>query len=527
MKIRNNGGELIELNLKRTEQYLVNKNLPVWSIWKHTNPQLIPEVMDEVGDFVMYHDIEHFAAVVYFAKSDAIFGVIDTRFYINGLPLSQLGPNMYHEVGGDYVKDRDVNNNVEHFHDFNTQLSRRTNDEEINGMQSSPKKRHPCKPSSEPLDLSVPHFRESIDPKLKIFYPEILVFVSNEIIESIEEKYPDSSFPIIVSQYIIYFNAVDLLLKTLATEDTKIHLNIAGIVVEEESGVFPYTYNHGIQDRLTVNRIIANFAKLIKKYQNTFPEDSFDFFFLSTKFELYANNNLLGGVSRALFDLYCIRMTHDPYLSLLGSIVQRRNAFADYVTASHEIGHLMSLQHDPSKDNTYDITPQCSAIMQPMSNYCHNCLRWSQKSVEEFKIYARTNRNRCFLLNHPRSLFPRGQPIKSLTPLQQCICYGFDSHLTPVENLANEVDTISCNQQLNCVRNNVFDRFMPLPLDGTPCNTNKINIYHDAIFCHELFTSIKQNLFNENYCLVIVFLNININLHLSCGLKFFYAIPLE
>lgn len=52
-----------------------------------------------------------------------------------------------------------------------------------------------------------------------------------------EEKYPDSSFPIIVSQYIIYFNAVDLLLKKLATEDTKIkiHLNIAGIVVEEVS----------------------------------------------------------------------------------------------------------------------------------------------------------------------------------------------------------------------------------------------------------------------------------------------------
>ncbi|KAK0084350.1 hypothetical protein PV325_007186 [Microctonus aethiopoides] len=263
-------------------------------------------------------------------------------------------------------------------------------------------------------------------------------------------------------------------MKKLATEDTKIkiHLNIAGIVVEEETGVFPYSYNRGIRDRLVVNRMIANFAKFIRKFENTFPEDSFDFFFLSTKLNLYANDNLLGGVSRAPFDVYSKRMIQDPYQALLGSIVHRRNAFADYITASHEIAHLMSIYHEPPKENTDDCIPRCSAIMQEFSNYCRNCLRWSQKSVGELKTYVRTSRNHCFLLNHPRSLFPYGQPIKTLTPSQQCICYGYHSHRV-VENPGNEVDTISCSAGLNCVINNVLDLMVPLPLDGTPCNTNK------------------------------------------------------
>ncbi|KAK0171921.1 hypothetical protein PV328_005309 [Microctonus aethiopoides] len=366
-----NRGEIIELKLKRTEQYLASKNLPVWSAWKNEDPQLIPDVMNEVGDFIMYHDIEHSAAVVYFAKSDAIFGVIDTRFYINGLPLSELGPNIYHEVGGDYVKDRNVNDNSETFHDFATQLSHRRSDEEMNEMHSPPIRRHDCNPSSEPLDLSVPHFSESTDPEFKILYPEILVF---------------------------------------------------------ETGVFPYSYNRGIQDR----------------------------------------------VSRAPFDVYSKRMVQDPYQALLGSIVHRRNAFADYITASHEIAHLMSIYHEPPKENTDDCTPRCSAIMQEFSNYCRNCLRWSQKSVGELKTYVRTSRNHCFLLNHPRSLFPYGQPIKTLTPSQQCICYGYHSHRVQVENPGNEVDTISCSAGLNCVINNVLDLMVPLPLDGTPCNTNKV-----------------------------------------------------
>lgn len=82
------------------------------------------------------------------------------------------------------MKDRDVNDNSEYFHDFAAELSRRGNDEEINEMHYPPKRRHDCNPFSEPLDLSMPRFSESTDPEFKIFYPEILVFVSNEIIES-------------------------------------------------------------------------------------------------------------------------------------------------------------------------------------------------------------------------------------------------------------------------------------------------------------------------------------------------------
>lgn len=42
------------------------------------------------------------------------FGVIDTRFYITGLPLSEIGPHKRHHVNGHYIKTR---NSDQSFHD--------------------------------------------------------------------------------------------------------------------------------------------------------------------------------------------------------------------------------------------------------------------------------------------------------------------------------------------------------------------------------------------------------------------------
>lgn len=39
---------------------------------------------------------------------------------------------------------------------------------------------------------------------------------------------------------------------------------------------------------------------------------------------------------------------------------------------------------------------------------------------------SREHINRCFFLNEPRSLHPHGYPIRTLSPSQQCDCYGYE-----------------------------------------------------------------------------------------------------
>ncbi|KAK0183275.1 hypothetical protein PV327_001332 [Microctonus hyperodae] len=102
-----NGDEIIELKWKRTEQYLVNENLPVWLAKKDTQP-----IVYGMGRIIAYQDIEKSSAVIYMSKFKVFYGIIDTRFYIARLPFDELlGPNIYHDVKDGYIFSYDEKNN--------------------------------------------------------------------------------------------------------------------------------------------------------------------------------------------------------------------------------------------------------------------------------------------------------------------------------------------------------------------------------------------------------------------------------
>ncbi|KAK0073366.1 hypothetical protein PV326_013495, partial [Microctonus aethiopoides] len=116
VKIKN-GDEIIKLKWKRTGEYLVNKNVPIWLAKKHTQPVLAPRIMDGMGEIITYHDVEKSSAVIYMSKFKVFYGNIDTRFYIIRLPFDELfGPNIYYEVGNGYIfsydKKKKENNDV-------------------------------------------------------------------------------------------------------------------------------------------------------------------------------------------------------------------------------------------------------------------------------------------------------------------------------------------------------------------------------------------------------------------------------
>lgn len=46
------------------------------------------------------------------------------------------------------------------------------------------------------------------------------------------------------------------------------------------------------------------------------------------------------------------------------------------------------MTHDPKNEEICDHGMQCYSIMKERGEFCHNCLKWSDQSIEEIKKYA-------------------------------------------------------------------------------------------------------------------------------------------
>ncbi|KAK0168511.1 hypothetical protein PV327_002302 [Microctonus hyperodae] len=481
-KIRN-GEEEIHLTWKKTKQLLANENLPIWiANHRKENLNILSStvehelkrnfIKENIGNFIFYHDEEKSSAVVFREETKTIHGIIDTRYLIQNLPINEC--NLGHKVGGDYVIHNEINI------DFHKDI--------------------------KPLDLSVPHneknkfkngkcsrFSLSRNPnkrqrldddsdegKVTTFYPEILLFVPYDVVNSMKDIDSENYLTMIVWQYIIFFNSIDMMFAKLSTENIKIHINLAGIVIEGERNVFSFMkpVNHATPNQylryFDVHLTLRSTWQYMQTNRDTFPEDSFDYIFISTSDILWSDikNERIPGLSGVL-NIYAGRKSQSPNRNLLTSAIYKR-APCDFVIASHEIAHLMSIHHEAVSKGYHNDRTQCYAVMTTDGFYCQACLKWSDQSVKELEIYSRTNRNRCFLLNTPRSLYPHGNIMRTLSPSQQCRCYGFEPRfqINSVDNL-DEVPETDCNQNLICGRaphqvNTI------LPLDGTPCAANKV-----------------------------------------------------
>ncbi|KAK0180216.1 hypothetical protein PV327_005882 [Microctonus hyperodae] len=405
----------IHLNLIKTKQLLANEHLPVWIAkarkqlsCRYDSGTVQHElqknfVRENIGNFILYHDIEKSSAIVYYENTKTLHGMIDTRYFISKMPVN-----------------------------------------ECNRADQVP---------------------------ATIFYPEILIFVPRD-------SRPNNVLATIVRHFITYFNGVDMLLAKLPTDYIKIHLNLAGIRSNVFSFMEPiYVPSDGDPSKkiryLNVFQTLELASAYIQANRDIFSHDSFDFYFIPSKTDLWSTiiNHEVEGIS-AMAESYTARLTLlDKYTS--GFIVYHGNP-SGHVTAAHELAHLLNIDHDSKEKGYCDDDDQCYAIMQATDTFCPDCLKWTNQNIENLKKFAKDHRNRCFLLNEPRSLHPYGYPMRTLSRLQQCDCYGYEHWpVTDPREYIDEVRDTDCDKNLICGKDFTEVRAI-LPLDGTPCANNKV-----------------------------------------------------
>ncbi|KAK0178723.1 hypothetical protein PV327_007586 [Microctonus hyperodae] len=478
-------GKYIHLEWVQTDQYLANEYLPVWKASEYHEKLDTNQIMKDIGHFITYHDVQKSSAVVYFEKTDTLHGVIGSKYYIDALPIELL--YKCHKVDEMYVKKR-----KKHSHDAHK--FPRPSLEVINSFADCnlpstfiPKfnskakliKQSSCSSTSDTSSSGTSQ-TDSIDEK---YYVETLVFIGHDIIDLLAKNTNDKYLKVI-KDHIVYFNAVDMMMAKLKKHGYNIYINLAGIIIENKPNIFTTLFkNPNLKyskknENLNCKKIDLNIDHHFAKHKSPFVQGSFDLIFLMTSRTLEHNGEALG-LTFSGKNIYHMRKHGKTYDSVPISVMKLELDYDNYCSAAHEIGHSFEINHDPVKSGEFINGNQCYGIMQRKNSYCLKCMKWSKESVEHLKKYILENRNRCFLLNHPRSLYPN-KARKFVSPKCQCQCYGFDSYDLVEGNDILETADRYCNSPLLCKKmkhSHAVLKDTILPLDGTPCGKDKIEQY--------------------------------------------------
>ncbi|KAK0175064.1 hypothetical protein PV327_008848 [Microctonus hyperodae] len=125
--------------------------------------------------------------------------------------------------------------------------------------------------------------KRSNEKRLDTHYPEILIFVSNDIVNYEEKARGVTEYSHwLIYRFIAYFNAVDMLFAQLAKHGINIHVNIAGIVIEKHPDTLKTRF--GIRNDLHVmdKLFLDNIQQFIRTSHHAININSFDFFHLAT-----------------------------------------------------------------------------------------------------------------------------------------------------------------------------------------------------------------------------------------------------
>ncbi|KAK0175261.1 hypothetical protein PV327_009024 [Microctonus hyperodae] len=266
-----------------------------------------------------------------------------------------------------------------------------------------------------------------------------------------------------------------MLFAQLAKEDINIHINIATIVIETA----PHAFNINLNVRKSSGKSkLDSIVQTIKKHKSVFTTDTFDFFHFATTEKWTEDVENRQGLSTEWFSAYSQRIakTSLKYWKYAGSIVRHEKNVQDYIVAAREIAYLMEIKYEVKTRN-------CHGVIQGYNP--SSCLKWSRKTIKGFKRYISESRNRCFLLNYPRSLHPHNIPVELISPTKQCSCYNQEFHYSKDIELVSVIPN-NCHEQLKCFIPNdegVLKQIQPLPepLYGTPCGENKVCFAHKCL----------------------------------------------
>lgn len=494
IKVKLPTGEQITLKWIKCNSNLANKYLPVITPIAEFNPSVI----EDIGEFVMYHDIDKCSAVVYFQKIHKLHGVIGTNYYVRDLPFD-------FNAKGDYtmgiaeqpfimenyytfgyndptpLAPFDFNNNEDTPNSF--QYNSNENIKRPIDSDAGPStKRQRIEPTM--TKNRIENMAESVDDDIRImdrkecqyeyqeYYVETLIFISGDIARRFKNYFGRENYIAhIVRYYIIYFNAVDMIFKKSQTLLNPVHINIAKIIIEDD--ILPFSF---IDDQaLQFNEIVVKLSTYLELHKNQYSPDSFDYVFVHTSRPFWDASTMVNGKTKHGADLYRARKNNQFYNMVPISVVNFKLGMHDYVVAAREIGLIFDIGINPWEKKACS-TGQYHDITRREGPKRLNCLKWSYISKNQLQTFLSTNRNRCFFLNYPRSLqpFPITKPLK---PNKQCRCFGYDSYIkSPNGQVPKNINKDECSKPLQC-QNDGKDPYIEstvLPFDGTLCSQSKI-----------------------------------------------------
>ncbi|KAK0075612.1 hypothetical protein PV325_006642 [Microctonus aethiopoides] len=511
--LRDGDGNKIFLKWERQRSFLANKYLPIITPLADLNLN----VMDDIGEMLMYHDQDANSAVVYFEKSDQFLGLLGTDHYIEDLPnyfdddgnyrLESVGepyvvklnnkfphnnPLHYFPAPSDWLDEQEIPGlynssitsselllNIDYLYSIhpntgtsgnNIPSGSRSNKRPLIEPDMDPNKKSfsnldagPSKKQSTSSD-SVP--RNSLsDPTVK---------VQNANAKGNKKAFGNEYIPWIVRYYIIFFNAVDMLIAQLqlCVYLSGLHINIAKIVIEDRLVPFKFLENGVVE----FSEIVANTRQYLYLFRDMYPQDSFDHVFITTRRQIVDKYLKVDGLTSHDTDMF-EAIKNDRFYSAVPITVMRfKSYYADYIRTAPEFARLFGVTYDSWEKETHQ-SGQCYSIMQRGGPKCDNCMLWSDKSKKQFKDFINNNRYYCFLLNEPRSLFPPGV-IELSSTTKICRCLGYYHHKHFPEHWAWRVFNFGCNRPIQCIkhRNKPFtmESVNVLPFDGTPCGYNHV-----------------------------------------------------
>ncbi|KAK0178924.1 hypothetical protein PV327_007763 [Microctonus hyperodae] len=464
------GKSRINLQWVKTDQLVANKYLPVWGARSANIYDAKKETSVMLDSFVMYQDVEQTSAIIYIKDKEMIMGYVDVTYYLNGCQIeSWEGTVLSYGIEKCLKKNPSAN---------------------VHGKHNRPQLSH----INPPIDISAPNNLDSstlnenspkkyenlsTQKKKKKYYLETLLYITHDIVESQKKKHNDNYLYRMLLSYLVYFNAVDMMLSKLPSK-FRVYFNLAGIIFEEDKNVFSsrtgaQTLSYDARKKnLLIDEFFVEFHDFYTSDPNfIFPSESYDYIFFSTKRDLEMGHEQLPALTIVGKDIYKMKYTNKRDIHRHSFSAVTKRSYISFPAAVHEIGHVLGcIVHDSPCQGENSNTDECLSIMQESLPFCYNCLKWSDTTVKQIEEFMLKERNRCWLLNFPRSLHKLNEPRIYLLPSDQCQCFGYNFYSDESNEHKEYITSGNCAQPLECVKmgyNNYQKEPTILPFDGVPC----------------------------------------------------------
>ncbi|XP_063976763.1 uncharacterized protein LOC135162345 [Diachasmimorpha longicaudata] len=356
------------MNLKATESILANENTPVLFA-RSTQDGKVTYATDQtlqmLGKFTFYQDPVAKAAVVHFHRTNIIEGFLDYYYFQHDdRQLRQKRrATRYKLLPVNYT--RPITKGIRRKGQKDHRIGKR-------GLR--------------------------IDPVPEVVYPQILM----QLERSDVRKDPLKA----LRQALAYWNAIDMLYSDL--HQPRVQLNIAGFIVPQDDFCTPWVRKarfRDVTDYIDSSKALRALGKHFKENEAVFGRESFDYFFSFVGIALDATHRMLG-----------VANVNVPCASRGAQVALLQNDLQNYVVGAHELGHLLSGDHD---DET-----ACKQMLGIMGAYVTGSpdnLKWSSCTKASFQKFFRNKASRC-LDSCPKTKPNCGnQPSNFLDNMPDCL----------------------------------------------------------------------------------------------------------